>query len=117
MSSQAGLLMGAMTMGAGGIGTYMGGAAGDRLARRDPRWCIGCLGVGAVASVPFTVVAYPIDDLTLTVVLLTIGMLGGEQALRYWLAVLNGFLLWSGVHHALVMRTYRDDLAGVAERA
>ena len=168
-SSQAGLLIGAMTMLAGGFGTYMGGAIGDRLARRDPRWRIGCLGVGAVVSVPFTVVAYLVDDLTLTVVLLTIGMLGsymyagathacsqslvgprmramtaasmlfamnlfgygggpvvagvmsdlfgGEEALRYSLAVMNGFLLWAGVHYALATRTYREDLAGVAARA
>lgn len=168
-SSQAGVLIGAMTMLAGGIGTYMGGAIGDRLALRDPRWRIGCLGVGAVASVPFTVVAYLIDDLMLTIVLLTVGMLGsymyagathacsqslvgprmramtaasmlfamnlfgygggpvvagvmsdlfgGEEALRYSLAVMNGFLLWAGVHYALATRTYREDLAGVAGRA
>lgn len=163
-SSQAGLLIGAMTMIAGGLGTYMGGAIGDRLALRDPRWRIGCLGVGAVVSVPFTVVAYLVDDLTLNVVLLTIGMLGsymyagathacaqslvgprmraltaasmlfamnlfgygggpvvagimsdlfgGEEALRYSLAVMNGFLLWAGIHYALATRTYREDLAG-----
>ena len=168
-SSQAGLLIGAMTMIAGGLGTYMGGAVGDRLALRDPRWRIGCLGVGAVLSVPFTVAAYLVDDLTQTIVLLTIGMLGsymyagathacsqslvgprmramtaasmlfvmnlfgygggpvvagvmsdlfgGEEALRYSLAVMNGLLLWAGVHYALATRTYRQDLAGVAERA
>lgn len=168
-SSQAGLLIGAMTMIAGGCGTYMGGAIGDRLARRDPRWRIGCLGLGAVVSVPFTVIAYLVDDLTLTIALLTIGMLGsymyagathacaqslvgsrmramtaasmlfamnlfgygggpvvagvmsdlfgGEEALRYSLAVMNGFLLWAGLHYALATRTYREDLAGVARRA
>lgn len=162
-SSQAGLLIGAMTMLAGGLGTYMGGAIGDRLALRDPRWRVGCLGVGAVASVPFTVIAYLIDDLTLTVALLTVGMLGsymyagathacaqslvgprmraitaasmlfamnlfgygggpvvagimsdlfgGEEALRYSLAVMNGLLLWAGVHYALAAHTYREDLA------
>ena len=168
-SSQAGLLIGAMTMIAGGFGTYLGGALGDRLARRDPRWRIGCLGVGAVASVPFTVAAYLVDQLALTIALLTIGMVGsymwagashacaqalvgprmramtaasmlfamnlfgygggpvvagimsdlfgGEEALRYSLAVMNGFLLWAGVHYALATRTYREDLAGATGRA
>ena len=167
-SSQAGLLIGLMTMLAGGFGTYLGGALGDRLARRDPRWRIGCLGVGAVVSVPFTVGAYLVDDLPLTIGLLTIGMIGsymyagathacsqslvgprmramtaasmlfvmnlfgygggpvvagmmsdlfgGEEALRYSLAVMNLFLLWAGVHYALATRNYREDLAGVAAR-
>ena len=166
-SSQAGLLIGAMTMAAGGVGTYMGGAIGDRLARRDPRWRIGCLGVGAVLSVPFTVAAYLLDDLAISVVLLAIGMLGsymyagathacaqslvgprmramtaasmlfamnlfgygggpvlagvmsdlfgGEEALRYSLAVMNGFLLWAGVHYALATRSYLADLEGAPQ--
>ena len=167
-SSQAGMLIGAMTMLAGGFGVYFGGALGDRLAELDPRWRIGCIGVGAVVSVPFTVTAYLIDDLTLTIVLLTVGMLGsymysgaahacaqslvgprmramtaasmlfvmnlfgygggpvvagfmsdlfgGEDALRYSLAVMNGLLLWAGVHYALATRTYLADLVGVPGR-
>ena len=167
-SSQAGLLIGAMTFAAGGLGTYLGGAIGDRLAQRDPRWRVGCLGVGAVLSVPFTVAAYLIDDLSLTLVLLTVGMIGsymyagathacaqslvgarmramtaasmlfvmnlfgygggpvvagimsdvfgGEDALRYSLAVMNGLLLWAGVHYALAMRHYNQDLADAATR-
>ncbi|MEM7413503.1 MAG: MFS transporter [Myxococcota bacterium] len=167
-SSQAGLLIGAMTMLAGGFGTYLGGAVGDRLAPRDPRWRIGCLGLGAVVSVPFTVAAYLVDDLLLTIVLLTVGMVGtymyagashacsqslvgprmramtaasmlfsmnlfgygggpvvagvmsdlfgGEEALRYALALMNMLLLWAGVHYFLATRTYREDLADAAER-
>ncbi len=165
----AGLLIGAMTMLAGGLGVYLGGALGDRLARFDPRWRIGCIGVGAVLSVPFTIAAYLTDDLLTTIVLLTVGMLGsymysgaahacaqslvgpniramtaasmlfvmnlfgygggpvvagfmsdlfgGEDALRYSLALMNGLLLWAGVHYYLATRTYREDLAVAAERA
>jgi MFS family permease len=36
--------------------------------------------------------------------------LGGEDALRYALAAMNGVLLWSCVHYLLAARTYREDL-------
>ena len=168
-SSEAGVVIGTMTGLAGGFGTYLGGALGDRLALHDPRWRIGCLGLGAVISVPFTVAAYLSDSLPITIVLLTIGVIGsymyagaahacsqslvgprmramtaasmlfamnlfgygggpvvagvmsdlfgGEDALRYALAVMNGFLIWAGLHYALATRTYRADLATVHARS
>ena len=162
-SGQAGLAIGLITGIAGGFGTWLGGALGDRLARRDPRWRIGCIGVGAVASIPFTVYAYLTTSLPLSLVGLTLGVigaymysgashavaqslvgprmramtaavmlfamnlfgygggpvvaglisdhLGGEQALRYALALMNGLLLWAGLHYALAARSYPADLA------
>ena len=38
-------------------------------------------------------------------------LFGGDDGLRYSLAVMNGFLLWAAVHYALATRTYREDLA------
>lgn len=38
---------------------------------------------------------------------------GGEDGLRYALAVMTGFLLWAAVHYALATRHYREDLARV----
>ena len=75
-NTEAGLTIGLITGLAGGFGTYMGGYLGDRLAQRDPRWRIGCLAVGAVASIPFTVGAYLSNSLPLTVIGLTIGVIG-----------------------------------------
>jgi predicted MFS family arabinose efflux permease len=161
-ATKAGLIVGLIVGLAGGLGTYLGGFLGDRLASRDPRWRIGCLGVGAVVSVPFTVGAYLVDDLTLSIVGLTLGVIGsymyagaghavaqslatprmraltaatmlfamnlfgygggpvaagwisdvfgGEEALRYALAMMQALLLWAAVHYFLAMRTYREDL-------
>lgn len=74
--AEAGLIIGLITGIAGGFGTYLGGLLGDRLAVQDPRWRIGCLGVGAVASIPFTVTAYLTDSLPLSLAGLTVGVIG-----------------------------------------
>jgi MFS family permease len=41
--------------------------------------------------------------------------LGGDQALRYALALMNVVLLWGCVHYALAARSYRVDLATAGE--
>ncbi len=164
--SEAGILIGLITGIAGGLGTYLGGYFGDYFALRDPRWRIGCLGVGAVASIPFTMFAYLTDDLTLSVIGLTLGVIGsymyagaghavsqslatprrramtaaamlfamnlfgygggpvvagmlsdafgGEESIRYALAIMQVFLVWAAVHYWLAMRTYREDLAATS---
>lgn len=161
--TEAGLVIGLVTGICGGFGTYFGGWLGDRLARHDPRWRIGCIGVGAVASVPVTVFAYLTDSLPLSILGISIGVIGsymysgaahavsqslvkshmramtaaamlfamnlfgygggpvfagiisdyfgGEEALRYALALMNGLLLWAGFHYYLATRTYCEDLA------
>ena len=42
---------------------------------------------------------------------------GGEEGIRYSLAVMQIFLVWAGVHYALAMRTYRQDLAATTPGA
>ncbi|MBB82419.1 MAG: MFS transporter [Deltaproteobacteria bacterium] len=161
--AEAGLITGVIVGVAGAFGTYLGGDLGDRLARRDPRWRIGCLGVGAVVSIPFSLTAYLSESLPVAIAGLTLGTIGsymyagaghavsqslvtprrramtaaamlfvmnlfgygggtvvsgaisdafgGEEGIRYSLAVMQIFLVWAGVHYALAMRTYRQDLA------
>ena len=163
--AEAGLIIGLITGIAGAFGTYLGGDLGDRLARRDPRWRIGCLAVGALASIPFSVGAYLTDSLPLSILGLTLGAIGsymyagaghavsqslvtprrramtaasmlfvmnlfgygggtlvagaisdafgGEEGIRYSLAVMQIFLVWAGIHYALAMRTYRGDLEAI----
>ncbi len=164
-NTEAGIIIGLITGIAGGFGTYMGGYLGDRFAPKDPRWRIGWLAIGAVSSVPFTISAYLTSSLPLTIVGLTLGVVGsymyagaghavaqslvgprmramtaasmlfamnlfgygagpvvagwisdafgGDEALRYSLAVMNMLLLWAAVHYWLASRTYREDLARV----
>ena len=38
-------------------------------------------------------------------------LFGGEEGLRYSLALMNGFLIWAGIHYAWAARTYPADLA------
>lgn len=38
--------------------------------------------------------------------------LGGEEAIRYALALMNGILAWACLHYWLASRTYREDLRG-----
>lgn len=75
-NTEAGIAIGLVTGLAGGFGTYLGGFLGDRLAKNDPRWRIGCLAVGALCSIPFTVFAYLTDSLPLTLAGLTFGVVG-----------------------------------------
>ncbi|MEM9177829.1 MAG: MFS transporter [Myxococcota bacterium] len=164
--AEAGLITGSIVGLAGAFGTYLGGDLGDRLARRDPRWRIGCLGVGALISIPFSLAAYLSESLTVSVAGLTVGTIGsymyagaghavsqslvtprrramtaaamlfvmnlfgygggtvvsgimsdafgGEEGIRYALALMQIFLVWAAIHYALAMRTYRQDLARTA---
>ena len=43
--------------------------------------------------------------------------LGGDQALRQALALMNVVLLWACVHYGLSARTYRADLQATADEA
>jgi len=74
--AEAGAIIGLVTGIAGAFGTYLGGDLGDRLARNDARWRIGCLALGALVSIPFTVTAYLTDSLALSIVGLTLGVIG-----------------------------------------
>jgi predicted MFS family arabinose efflux permease len=75
-STDAGLTIGLLTGVAGGFGTYAGGWLGDRFAHRDPRWRIWWLAIGAVVSIPFSLVGYLSENITLSIASLTIGVIG-----------------------------------------
>ncbi|MBJ21500.1 MAG: MFS transporter [bacterium] len=75
-STEAGITIGLLTGVAGGLGTYLGGWLGDRHAPRDPRWRIWTLAIGALASVPFSLVGYLTEHVSLSVAALTFGVFG-----------------------------------------
>lgn len=74
--AQAGWAIGLLNAVFGTFGTYMGGWVGDRFGPKDARWYIWCLGLGALASVPFSVLAYLTESAFLAVVALSIGVVG-----------------------------------------
>lgn len=167
--TEAGLVTGLLTGVFGGLGTYLGGWLGDRFAARDPRWQLWWLAIGAVASIPFSVLAYLTASTALSVAALSLSVvgsyfytgachviaqsiarprmrattaaimlfsmnllgyglgppiagaisdaLGGDEALRYALALMNVVLAWACFHYWLASRTYPADLAAATASA
>jgi predicted MFS family arabinose efflux permease len=69
---QAGVAIG-IANGLGGlVGTFAGGALGDWLGKKDPRWRQGVPAIGLALSAPTAVAAYLISDQTSSVILLTL---------------------------------------------
>ena len=75
-STEAGLTIGLLTGVAGGFGTYAGGWLGDRFALSDPRWRIWWLAIGALVSVPLSLVGYLSENVALSIASLTLGVMG-----------------------------------------
>ncbi len=98
-------------------------------------WAVACLAIGAIGSYMYTGAAHAIAQslakprmraMTAAIMLFSMNLLGyglgpplaglvsdalgGEDALRYALAAMNGVLLLSCVHYLLAARTYREDL-------
>jgi MFS transporter, Spinster family, sphingosine-1-phosphate transporter len=70
-SRQAGLLFG-LAFGLGGLlGTFSGGALGDWLGLRDPRWRQGVPAIGLALSAPTALVAFLAPNLAVSVACLT----------------------------------------------
>jgi predicted MFS family arabinose efflux permease len=69
---QAGVAIG-IANGLGGlVGTFAGGALGDWLGKKDPRWRQGVPAIGLALSAPTAVAAYLIPNQNVSVVLLTL---------------------------------------------
>ena len=60
----------------GSVGTLAGGWIGDRLGARDPRWYIWAPMIGALVSVPASVVAFSAPDLNVAVASLVVVQVG-----------------------------------------
>lgn len=74
--TEAGLVTGLLTGIFGGLGTYLGGWLGDRFAARDPRWRLWWLALGALASIPFSVLAYLTSSTPLAIAALSVSVIG-----------------------------------------
>jgi predicted MFS family arabinose efflux permease len=69
---QAGVAIG-IANGLGGlIGTFAGGALGDSLGKKDPRWRQGVPAIGLALSAPTALAAYLVPNQTWSVILLTL---------------------------------------------
>lgn len=98
-STEAGLAIGLLTGIAGGIGTYAGGWIGDRFALRDPRWRIWWLAIGALVSIPFSLVGYLADSVAVSLAALTLGVVGS--------------FMYSGAGHAVAQSLAKPRMRGM----
>jgi predicted MFS family arabinose efflux permease len=73
-----GLTLGLVSGVAGGIATFAGGALGDRLRRRDVRWYLWLPAIGALASMPFSAVAYLASSKALAIAMIVCATLGNH---------------------------------------
>jgi predicted MFS family arabinose efflux permease len=74
--TEAGLALGLIAGVAGSIATFGSGWIGDRLARHDPRWYFWLPAIGAIVSLPFSVVAYTTSRVGLAIAMLLGATLG-----------------------------------------
>ena len=86
--TKAGLVLGLISGIAGGVSVMTAGTLADRLGLRDLRWHWWLPAAGAVASIPFSVVAYSTDDSRLSVVMIACATLGNH--------------MYSGLGHAVL---------------
>ncbi len=77
--SQAGLALGLISGVAGATSVMGAGALADRLGLRDLRWHCWLPAVGALISIPFSVIAYTTDEPRLAVAMITLATLGNHM--------------------------------------
>lgn len=65
--ANASLVLGVLIGGAGGLGTFLGGFLGDRLATRDPRWLMRLPALGALVALPLGLGQFLVGDVRLSV--------------------------------------------------
>ena len=56
---------------AGGISVFAAGVAGDRMGTRDIRWHWWIPAIGAICSIPFSVVAYTTESASMAIAMIT----------------------------------------------
>ncbi len=71
-SGEAGTALGLIIGIAGGLGTFLGGWLGDRIAHRDIRWYMWIPGAGFLLAVPASLGVYLLDELWLILALYVI---------------------------------------------
>lgn len=97
--TQAGLALGLIAGVAGGLGTFGGGWLSDRLSARDPRWYLWLPALGALVSIPFSLVAFTTDSVALALCLLALASLGNH--------------MYSAVGHAVVQSLVKPRMRAV----
>ncbi len=88
--SQAGIALGLISGIAGGASVMAAGALADRLGLSDLRWHCWLPSVGALVSIPFSVVAYTTDDPGLAVAMIALATLGNHMYSGLGHVVLQG---------------------------
>ena len=61
-AAEVGTYLGGLTLVAGGLGTFLGGAVGDWTGERDKRWYLWIPGIGTLLAIPFQFVVYLHSD-------------------------------------------------------
>ena len=97
--TQAGLALGLIAGIAGGLGTFGGGWLSDRLSSRDPRWYLWLPALGALVSIPFSLVAFSTGSTALALCLIALASLGNH--------------MYSAVGHAVVQSLVKPRMRAV----
>jgi predicted MFS family arabinose efflux permease len=75
--TEAGLWLGGIA-GASSVPVFLGGWLGDRMSQRDPRWYMWLPAIGAVVSLPFSVLAYLADEKLVALALIGCATVGNH---------------------------------------
>ena len=97
--SEAGLQLGLIAGIAGGLSVYGAGRIADRLSLSDMRWHFWIPALGALASLPFSWVAYSTTDATLCVAMIAVA------------TILNH--MYSGLGHAIMQGLVKPRMRAV----
>lgn len=97
--SEAGLRLGLIAGIAGGVSVYGAGWLADRLGARDLRWHFWLPAIGAIASVPFSIVAYSTASPALC-----IAMIAAATLLNH---------MYSGLGHAIMQGLVKPRMRAV----
>lgn len=97
--TQAGIALGLIAGVAGGLGTFGGGWLSDRLSSRDSRWYLWLPAAGALASLPFSLVAFTTGSISL--------------ALGFFVVAALGNHVYSAVGHAVVQSLVKPRMRAV----